>query len=549
MNNTIVKEAKLIAVYARVSTSVQEIQETIEAQLLQVRKFADDHGYTIVKEYLDNGWSGSILARPELDRLRQDTKKKIWEAVLVYDPDRIARNGSYQELVREELEEAGVQLLFVTVPPPKNDEDRVMNKMRGVFAEYEKMKITERFRIGKLRRIDMNDILLSEAPYGYTYIPNTGKKGTAGYLVGHLEINEKEAEVIRMIFTWVADEGYTLRAVVRKLNELGIKPRKSKRGVWSTSTLSTLLRNQTYIGKAHWGASIAIIPEKPLKEQKYKKIKKTSRKIRPESEWLSVTVPRLVEDDLFYRAGQKLRDNFATMGRNKKNDYLLAGKIWCTCGRRRAGEGPQHGKHLYYRCTDRVYSFPLPRTCIEGGINARISDDIVWQRLKKFMTTPELMHAQIEAWMNSDKNNNLDKSVIDIESTKINISKLEEREKRYTNAFSEKVITLERLKEHLEPLQDEIAALKKNLTQAYAEQKPELKMSLPSETEIQLFAKDAVEVINTLNFSSKKAMIAKSIDRVFSTQKDLQLYGSIDLYDIYVNFFTVSRNCRPPKCR
>ena len=42
------------------STSAQEIQETIEAQLLEVRKFADEHGYTIVKEYPDKGRSGDI---------------------------------------------------------------------------------------------------------------------------------------------------------------------------------------------------------------------------------------------------------------------------------------------------------------------------------------------------------------------------------------------------------------------------------------------------------------------------------------------------------
>jgi site-specific DNA recombinase len=227
-----------------------------------------------------------------------------------------------------------------------------MYKMRGVFTEYERMKIKERFRLGKVRRTHDGYVLLSEGPYGYTYIENFGKKGTPEYVTGHLVINEEEAKVVVLIFDWVANEGLTLRAVVRRLHELGIKPRESKRGVWNTSTLSTLLRNQVYIGKAHWGASYAVVPEKPLKEIKYKKIKKTSRKMRPLDKWTFINVPRIVDDKIFERAGQKLRDNFILMGRNKKNDYLLAGRIWCFCGRRRAGEGPQHGKHLYYRCTD-----------------------------------------------------------------------------------------------------------------------------------------------------------------------------------------------------
>ena len=136
MDKIISKETKLIAVYGRVSTSAQEIQETIEVQLLEVRKFACEHGYTIVKEYLDNGWSGDILARPALDELRLDAKKHIWEAVLIYDPDRLGRRYFYQELVMDELKQLGVETLFVTVPPVKDLNDRMMGGMRGLFALY-----------------------------------------------------------------------------------------------------------------------------------------------------------------------------------------------------------------------------------------------------------------------------------------------------------------------------------------------------------------------------------------------------------------------------
>lgn len=545
MNNKNEKEIKLIAIYARVSTAAQEIQETIEAQLLQVRTFADNHGYTIVKEYLDEGWSGNILPRPALDELRVDAKKNMWEAILIYDPDRLSRVYYHQELVMDELKKLGIETLFVTVPPVKDINDRMMGGMRGLFAEYERAKISERFRIGKINRINTGNVLMSEAPYGYIYIPNTGKKGGAGYIVGHLEINEKEAAVVQKMFMWVADEGLTLRAVVRRLQELGIPPRKSGRGVWNTSTLSTILRNQTYIGKAYWGASYAVVPKKPLKEQKYKRNEKTSRKTKPESEWMRVNVPHIVEEDLFFRAGKKLRENFALMGRNKKNNYLLAGKIWCACGRRRTGEGPQHGKHLYYRCTNRVYNFPLPRTCAEGGVNARIADEVVWEQLKQIMSTPSLMIAHAKRWVENQKNSTSNKSMIDIENTKNEITKLMDREKRYTNAFGEGVISLDKLKEHLAPLKEKISLLEKSLAQAHKMQEQRPEIALPNEKEIVLFAKEAEGVLNTLLFSSKKAMIGKTIDRVFSTQSELHVHGSINLNEIYVEFFTSNRHRRP----
>ena len=69
-----------------------------------------------------------------------------------------------------------------------------------------------------------------------------------------------------MIFNWVGEDGLTIRQVVRNLQALNIKPKKSKRGVWSTSTLSTMLRHKGYIGKAHWGASYAVVPDHPKKD-------------------------------------------------------------------------------------------------------------------------------------------------------------------------------------------------------------------------------------------------------------------------------------------
>ena len=77
------KPTKLVSVYGRVSTSNQENERTIETQLSAVREFAQKNNYIIVQEYLDEGWSGDILARPALDQLRMDAKKKNWEAVLV----------------------------------------------------------------------------------------------------------------------------------------------------------------------------------------------------------------------------------------------------------------------------------------------------------------------------------------------------------------------------------------------------------------------------------------------------------------------------------
>src|SRR3989338_8368843 len=169
------KQNKLIAIYGRVSTSNQENEGTIETQLSAVKDFSQKNGYTIVQEYLDNGWSGDSIVRPALDQLRMYAKKKIWEAILIYDPDRLARRYSYQELIMDELREAGIEIIFVTISAPKNSEDKILHGVRGLFAEYERAKISERFRLGKVRKVREGHILTTEAPYGYTYIRNNKK--------------------------------------------------------------------------------------------------------------------------------------------------------------------------------------------------------------------------------------------------------------------------------------------------------------------------------------------------------------------------------------
>jgi len=513
-----VTTTRLVAVYGRVSTSNQENEGTIETQLSAVREFARNNGCIIVQEYLDNGWSGDILARPALDQLRMDAKKKTWEAVLFYDPDRLARRYSFQELIMDELRESGIEPLFVTIPPSKNNEDRLLYGVRGVFAEYERVKIAERFRLGKVRKAKENHIIATEAPYGYTFITRTPEKQT------HYIVNDKEAEIVKKIFTWVADEGLTLRSVVRRLQELKILPRKSKRGVWSTSTLSTLLRNRTYIGEGHYGASYATVPLNPLKKDLYRKIKKTSRKIRPEEEWIKISTPKIIDENLFNLAGKRLRINFELAVRNTKNEYLLGGKIYCICGQRRCGEGPQQGKHLYYRCNDRVFSFPLPRSCHERAVNARIADELVWNKISQLMSSPELMNKQAARWMNNKRTQTLFQPG-DLERFGKEIVKLKKQEDRYNKAYGEGAFSIEKLKEYTIPLKDRIILLESQITELREEEKEVNSTNLPTQEEIQQFAKTSLETLKNLSFEAKKGIISNVLEKVVGTQKKLQVCG------------------------
>ena len=524
----------LISTYARVSTARQEEERTIEVQLGALRDFAREHGYTIVKEYIDDGWSGDILARPSLDQLREDAKKKMWQAVLIYDPDRLARRYSYQELVMDELRDMGLEVMFITVPSPKNSEEKILHGVRGLFAEYERAKIRERFRLGKVRKVKEGHVLLSDPPFGYSYIPRQGDRH------GFLKIDANEAGVVRLLFDWVGNRGLTLRQVVRRLQEQGIRPRRSERGVWNTSTLSTLLRNSVYIGEAHWGSSHSVVPKHPLKTDTYRKIKKTSRRLNPKEEWLFVPVPAIVEKDLFDRTRAQLANNYALCIRNKKNPYLLAGKIRCVCGRTRSGEGPLKGKRLYYRCTDRVLRFPLPRACRERGLNARIADDLVWKAIVELMSSSELMKQQVERRMNSDQATPA-RPAEDIAAIEREVEKLKEQASRYNAAYGAGVFTLEQLRECVMPLNDKIKGLEAQITETRQQRQAMETDVPPTADDIERFANQARQKLHDLNFEQKRAIVLNTVEKIVGTQQQLQVFGYISIPD-HVEFNTINRH-------
>ncbi len=528
MSDDFVQINKQIAVYARVSSSNQENEGTIETQLSAIYEYAKREKYLIVEQYLDNGWSGDSIIRPELDRLRVDAKKKIWNTVLMYDPDRLARRYSYQELVMDELREAGIEVLFVTTPAPANGIEKILYGVQGLFAEYERAKITERFRLGKVRKANEGHIIVSEAPYGYTFIPKHGKRGDADFRQGYYQINEHEAEIVKKLFYWVANDGLTIRGIIRKLQNLGITPRKSKREVWSTSTLSTLLRNKTYIGEGHYGASYAVVPLNPIKKDGYRKIKKTSRRGKPEAEWIKIPTPKIIDEALFTRVQQKLKTNFEAASRNTKNEYLLSAKIWCSCGSRLTGEGVKNGRNLYYRCTNRVRNFPLLPTCTRKGINAKVIDESVWQQIKHLMSSPELLEVQAKRWFNERQNKKFHSS-IDKGTIQKEIDKLKEHEHRYTKAYGAGLISIEQLKEYIQPVRDKTKSLIEQLEKNRVESEQNGKTILPASDQIELFVQKAAKTLQNLNFGAKKAIIKNVIEKIIATPQELLVYGYIPI--------------------
>jgi DNA invertase Pin-like site-specific DNA recombinase len=106
---------KPAAIYARVSSDRQKENHTIASQTAALIEYAQKNGYSVPPEWVfqDEGYSGAVLVRPGLEKLRDLAAEGQIAAVLVYSPDRLSRKYAYQVLLSEELSRCGVELIFL----------------------------------------------------------------------------------------------------------------------------------------------------------------------------------------------------------------------------------------------------------------------------------------------------------------------------------------------------------------------------------------------------------------------------------------------------
>ena len=102
---------KTVALYARVSTDEQALKHSIDAQLDQLRDYVKAHNLQIYKEYVDSGYSGTLVQRPEYQKLINDAIDGKFEAIVVYKVDRLFRSVRHLLNLVHELETYGVSVL------------------------------------------------------------------------------------------------------------------------------------------------------------------------------------------------------------------------------------------------------------------------------------------------------------------------------------------------------------------------------------------------------------------------------------------------------
>lgn len=318
-----------VAAYCRVSSDSSDQINSFMAQLnYYTTLISSKDKWIMVDIYADKGISGtSAEIRQDFQRLLSDCRKGRVDKILVKSISRFARNAKdCLETIRE-LKSIGVGVCFEEQGIDTSDmSGELLTAVFAAIAQKESESISGNMRWSYKRRMESGKFITCKAPFGYRL-----KNGT-------LEINENEAEIVRMIFDRYLS-GQSKDEIAHYLSELGIPTRDGKMR-WQYSSVSYILRNEKYVGDA-------------LLQKRYttdtlpyqEKINHGEK----EQYYLPGSHPPIIDRDTFEAVRALLNRRAEKATTEKRQNDPLARKIVCgSCGTlfKRTGRGSK----LYWVC-------------------------------------------------------------------------------------------------------------------------------------------------------------------------------------------------------
>ena len=352
-------------IYARYSSSSQR-EESIEGQIRECTAYAERNGYTVIGTYTDRAISGTTDNRPEFQKMVDDSKRKLFDLVIVWKLDRFARNRYDSARYKNKLKKNGVKVISATEVISEGAEGVILESVLEGMAEYYSVDLSEKV----VRGLTVNA----------TKCKWNGGNLPIGYLVDEeqrLKVNDLTAPYVLEVFKKY-DEGSTIADIRVYLAEKNIKNTKGRAISWAA--VQHMLSNRRYIGEYSYRETI--VPN---------------------------GIPAIVPLDLFERVQEKLEKNKKAPARAKAAEkYLLTTKIFCGhCGTSMNGEsGKSHNGvvHRYYKC----HGVKKKTGCKKKPIRKEWIEDLVIAETKAMLMDDAAIEAIVSMLMRLQDEENTD---------------------------------------------------------------------------------------------------------------------------------------------
>jgi len=347
------------AIYIRVSTNQQVDRDSLKTQEVMLRSFCKNNNHKIYKVYKDAGFSAKRDSnRPAFNDLVDDIKSKKIQLVLVTKIDRISR--SLKDLLNfiHFFHENDVAFTAVT---QNIDTSGYMGRftlnLLGTIAELEREVTAERVSEVMHHRASNGKWNGGIIPYGYTTqkriindLIKSGRSNDNALAVATkqapqekvLYIDGDEAKIVKLIFQ-TYNKTKSIRETTRRINAKGYKTRNERS--WSTTTISRILMNPTYIGKLIYGVRIT--------DPKTGKLKKNSENQGILYEGLH---EKIINDSVFELTQETLGNS--SIKKTRANQIYLLSRI-LKCGKCKSSMNgvtynkPDGRTYVYYKCSNR----------------------------------------------------------------------------------------------------------------------------------------------------------------------------------------------------
>lgn len=376
MNHDVITRA---AAYARYSSDNQR-SESIDAQLHDIREWASNNDYVIVRVYTDEAETGTNDNREGFLQMIADSRNDDFDAVLVHKSDRFARNKWDAAIYKKALHDNSVKLIYVTQPMLCDDTPESF-LMEGIF---ESLDHYYSLNLGREVMKGMNENARAckhnggRPPLGFDVNP-----------VNHTYIvNEQESQAVKLIFEMYA-EGLSYDYIVRQLNEKGFKTKTG--GIFCKNSISDILRNEKYLGIYIYNRAVHKI-----------KGKRNNRINKPNDQVVRIPggMPQIINHDLWDKVQAKIESRGKAPGERARNhatrEYLLSGKIFCgLCGYAMIGKSGTNGKKVrydYYLCNNR----DRKHECTAKMVRKDLLEYQVIEQLEEQLLNPDLFPVLVD---------------------------------------------------------------------------------------------------------------------------------------------------------
>ncbi len=395
--------------YTRVSTAMQTDGYSLDAQKARMKAFADYNDYEIVGTYEDAGKSGkSIEGRLEFNRMMEDIKsgKDGVSFVLVFKLSRFGRNAADVLSTLQVMQDFGINLICVEDGiDSSKDAGKLMISVLSAVAEIERENIRVQMMEGRIQKAREGKWNGGFAPYGYQLID------------GKLQINEEEAEAIRVIFEQYVHTDIGANGVAKYLENHGIhkiQRQNGKNPLFDAHLVRLILKNPVYCGKIAYG------------RRKTEKVHGTRNEYHLVEQDNYILVDGLheaiVAEDVWQAAQVKLlaqakKYEHVNRGKDMKT-HLLSGIVKCpVCGAgmygnksiKRKKDGTKYKDFYYYGCKHRTMM--RGHKCdYKKQIREELLDDAVAEVIIKLVGNPKFA-----VMMQEKINSKVDTAIIDAE--------------------------------------------------------------------------------------------------------------------------------------